>query len=154
MEKEENMNETKWNIEEVKHLKKKQLIYSNLVMVLLFILFVIYALYGGTPTVVFGFWCVLLWIFAAHGIYTLLTGKTMGTKFIRRVMAFDIDHIGKKRWKRRKFIEVVLCLSITVVIFNLDFGSRSLDLPLYIFPFIGSFVGMNLGQLTRIKNLS
>jgi uncharacterized membrane protein YwzB len=136
----DSMDEAEWNIEEVKRLKKKQLIQSNLVLLLLFILFGFYVENGGTATVVFGVCCVLLWIFVANAIYTLLTGKTMGTKSIRRVLAFDIDHIGKKRWKRRKLIEfiiiIVVCLGITVVLFTIDFGSKSLDFPLDAFPFI------------------
>ncbi|WLR47195.1 hypothetical protein LC065_16975 [Halobacillus litoralis] len=150
--------ETQWNIEEVKRLKKKQLLHSNLVLLAFFALFIIYALNEGTLNVVIGFFCVILWGIAANTLYTIITGKVLGSKTYRRVLAFDIDNMGKERWKQRKFIEftvlIVLCLGITVVLFTIDFGSARLDFPLDVFPMLGGWIGMNIGQIARIKNLT
>lgn len=152
------MNDTDWNIEEVKHIKKKQLIYFNLLMLLLFFLFYFYIKNGGTPTGLIGYSSALLWILLANSVYTLLTGETIGTKSIRRTLAFDIDRIGKKRWKRQKLIEVIyfiiLCIGFTVVLFTFDLSSTKLNFPIFAIPFIGGWIGTNIGQIIRIKNLS
>ncbi len=158
MKRKDRMKETQWNRKEVKRLKTIQLIQNNLVMLLFFILFGVYGMNGGTPTGVIGFGCVLLWIFTAHAIYTLLTGKMIGTKAMKGSLAFDIDQLGKKRWKGRKLGEVIffliVCLGSTVILFTVDINSTKVDFPLDAIPIMGGWLGTNIGQIIRIKKLS
>ncbi|MBX0356722.1 hypothetical protein [Halobacillus sp. Nhm2S1] len=152
------MGEMEWDRQEVKRLKKKQLIHSNLLLLFFFILFVIYSQNGGALTVVIGICCIVLSIYAANLLYTLITGHAVGTKTYKRVLAFDIEHMGKKRWKRRRIIELifllVLILGIIVALFTFNLGEASLTFPLDFFPMLGGWIGMNIGQISRIRNLS
>ena len=88
------MDETQWDIQEVKHLKKKQLVQYNIVMLLLFVLFGYFSENGNT-SLLFGVFCVLVWIVVAITLYTLMTGKPIGTKTSRRVQVFDRNRLGE-----------------------------------------------------------
>ena len=150
------MDETQWDKKEVKHLKKKHLVRNNLVMLVLFVLFVYFAVNGKTSLILGGF-CVLSWITVAITLYTLKTGKTIGTKISRMMQEFDRYDLGQKRWKRRKVIEavitIVLSVFITVFVFVNDFNSVRFDFPIDTFPFIGAWVGYNMGEIHRMSNL-
>ncbi|WP_223701773.1 hypothetical protein [Sutcliffiella deserti] len=151
------MVETHWDIDEVKHLKKKQLIQSNLLMLLLFVLFAYFA-ENGNLFLFFGVHFVLLWIIVAITLYTLKTGKPIGTKTNRRVQEFDKNRMGEKRWKRKKITEIVVISVInsvlfTVLIIVVDFDNLTLDFPISAFPFIGAWVGLNLGEIIRMNKL-
>ncbi|MDX1699225.1 MAG: hypothetical protein R3250_01345, partial [Melioribacteraceae bacterium] len=81
------MDETQWDIKEVKHLKKKQVVQNNLVMLLLFVLLVFIA-DNGMHSIIIGIFFVLIWIILAITFYTLKTGRPIGTKTSRRVQEF------------------------------------------------------------------
>ena len=150
------MDETQWDIKEVKYLKKMQIVQYNCVMLLLFVLFVYFA-ENGKPNLLIGGICVIIWIITAIKLYILKTGRTIGTKTSRVVQKFDRNHLGEERWKRRIITEAVIVsimsILITVLVFVKDFNSVSLNFPMYAFPFIGAWVGHNIGEITRIKNL-
>lgn len=150
------MTETAWDIPEVKRLKKIQLVQTNLMMLLFFVLSASLVL-SGKAFVLFGLHCALLWIFAAISLYTLKTGQTIGTKTSKRVQEFDKDHLGEKRWKRRKMLEAVIIsvisIGITVFLFVLDFKSVRSGFSNYAFPFIGAWIGHNIGGIIRMNNL-
>jgi len=150
------MDETQWDIQEVKHLKKKQLVQYNIVMLLLFVLFGYFSENGNT-SLLFGVFCVLVWIVVAITLYTLMTGKPIGTKTSRRVQVFDRNRLGEKRWKRRKITETVIIsvisVLITILLFVKDFNSVRLDFPIDAFPFIGAWIGYNVGEIIRMNNL-
>ena len=150
------MDETQWDIQEVKHLKKKQLVQYNLVMFLLFVLFGYFS-ENGNSSLLFGVFCVLLWIIVAITLYTLMTGKPIGTKTSRLVQEFDRNRLGEKRWKRRKMTEAVIIsvisVFITILVFVKDFNSVRLDFPIAAFPFIGAWIGYNIGEIIRMNNL-
>ncbi|MFL0584314.1 accessory gene regulator B family protein [Solibacillus silvestris] len=151
------MDETQWDIQEVKHLKKKQLVQINLVMLLLFVLFG-YLAENGKPSLLIGGFCVLLWIIVVITLYVLMTGNPIGTKTSRIVQEFDRDRLGEKRWKRRNMIEAVIIsvisVLITILVFTQDLNSVNLEFPISFFPFIGAWVGYNIGELIRMNNLS
>ncbi|SES44023.1 hypothetical protein [Psychrobacillus sp. OK032] len=150
------MDETQWDIQEVKHLKKKQLVQYNIVMLLLFVLFGYFS-EKGNSSLLFGVFCVLLWIIVAITLYTLMTGKPIGTKTSRRVQVFDRNRLGEKRWKRRNITETVIIsvisVLITILLFVKDFNSVSLDFSIAAFPFIGAWIGYNIGEIIRMNNL-
>lgn len=125
------MNEIEWDIQEVKHLKKKQLVQSNIVMLLLFVLSVYYVIAGWPISIFLGVISLLLWFFAAHALYILITGKTTGSKTNKLVQAFDRDHWGEKRWKRKKVTEAIILSSIsvmwTIFVYTVDVSSETLQ---------------------------
>ncbi|MBP2243201.1 hypothetical protein J2Z40_003789 [Cytobacillus eiseniae] len=90
-------------------------------------------------------------------LYTLKTGRHIGTKISRTVQEFDGNRLGDKRWKRRKISEAVIIsvisVLITVLVFVKDFNSVRLDFSISAFPFIGGWVGYNIGEIIRMKNL-
>ncbi|WP_117170331.1 hypothetical protein [Paraliobacillus sediminis] len=149
------MVETAWDINEVKRLKKIQLVQGNLYMLLSFVLFV-YLLMNGKAFVLIGLVCVLLWFFTTSIFYTLKTGKTIGTKTTRRVLEYDKYRLGKKRWKRRKIIEAVIIsissVGFTVTLFVPDFNYVRFDF-INGLPFIGVWMGYNIGEIVRISDL-
>ncbi|MEC3884647.1 hypothetical protein VKA52_13020 [Halobacillus sp. HZG1] len=124
-------------------------------MLSLFMLFVMLNENSGALTVVIGICCVVLLGSAANTLYSIVTGKVIGTKTHQRVMAFDTDYIGWKRWKRRKIIEfiilIILCIGISVVLFTVDFGSARLNFPMDAFPMLGGWIGMNIGKMSRFR---
>ncbi|SFE99348.1 hypothetical protein SAMN05192532_10862 [Alteribacillus iranensis] len=144
------------DIQEVKHLKKKQLVQYNLVMLLLFVLFGYFA-EDIKPSLLIGACCVLVWVIVAIMVYNLKTGRPIGTKASRRVQEFDRNRLGEKRWKRRKIMEIVFIGVISVIITILfivkDISTTRLDFPIDTFPFIGAWIGYNIGETIRISNL-
>jgi len=151
------MDETQWDIQKVKHLKKKQLVQNNLVMLLLFVLFS-YLTESGKPSLLIGGFCVLLWVIVVITWYVLKTGSPIGTKTSRIVQEFDRNSLGEKRWKRRKMTEAVIIsvisVLITILVFNQDLNSLRLNFPISILPFIGAWIGYNIGEVIRMINLS
>ncbi|RKL66554.1 hypothetical protein CR203_14795 [Salipaludibacillus neizhouensis] len=145
------MNEIAWDIREGKRLKKIQLVQSNLVTLLLFVLCAYFLKNGMEASFLFGICCAVFWLYLASMVYTLNTGRTIGTKTSRRVQDFDKDHFGEKRWKRKKIIEVVFSNVITVVftvlLVNLDFNFERLDFQVIAIPFIGAWIGHNIGEI-------
>lgn len=149
------MDETKWDIKEVKHLKKKQVIQNNLVMLLLFVLLVFFA-DNGMHSLIIGIFFLLIWIILAITLYTLKTGRPIGTKTSRLVQEFDRNRLGEKRWKQNRIAEAVIIsvigVGIAVLWFVKDVNSFGLDFPSYAIPFIGSWIGYNLGEIIRMYN--
>lgn len=150
------MDEAQQEIKEIKGLKKKQLLWGNLFMLVLF-LFLNYFLENGK--ILFLTWVLLisLLIIIALSLYTLITGTIVGTKTTRRIRAFDRKRWGEKKWKLLKITEIVLLTGLGVVLAVLVFNTNS-DSPNQTFvgsafPFIGAWVGYNLGEISRIKKL-
>ncbi|MGI2329158.1 hypothetical protein [Planococcus sp. YIM B11945] len=150
------MDETQWDIQEVKQLKKKQLVQSNFFMLLIFVLFVYFSK-SGQPLFLIGLFYVIVLIYVAFTLYVLMTGRFVGTKTSKRVQQFDKERLGKKRWTRRKIIEavflIVLSISITVLIVNTDIDPADRNNSIGAFPFFGAWVGYNLGELFRMGKL-
>lgn len=150
------MNETQWDIKEVKRLKMKQLAQYNLVALLLFLLLGYFAV-SGKHSLLIGGMCMFLWILVAILLYNLFAEKPIGTKISRIVQEFDRDHLGQKRWKRRRMIEaafgIVLSVFITVFVIVTDFNPETIDFPIDFFPFIGACVGYNIGEIYRMSKL-
>lgn len=146
-----------WDIQEVKRLKKKELIQSNLMMLLLFILLVYAISVGWSLSIILSLISVILWILAAHAIYNLATGKKIGTKTSRLVQAFDKERYGKKNWKRKKWLEasfIVIISSICIVlVFKMDLSFESMSF-IKLLPIVGAWLGINTGEVIRINNLS
>ncbi|WP_142826710.1 hypothetical protein [Planococcus soli] len=150
------MDEAQWDIREVKHLKKIQLVQGNLAMLLLFLLLVYFA-DSGRHSIIIGIFFVVMWIVLAITLYTLKTGRPVGTKTSKRVQEFDKDRLGEKRWRRNRIIEAVgigiVGVGIVILLFVVDFSAARLDSPSYHFPFIGAWVGYNIGEIIRISSL-
>ncbi|QAS52944.1 hypothetical protein [Halobacillus litoralis] len=151
------MDEEKWEIQEIKRLKKKHLILYNLVMLLIVVSFGFYAENGGTAPLIFNLCCVVFWIITATSWCTLITGNAIGTKSTQRVLSFDKDHLGEKRWKRQKTLGTVLIsvltIGITVVLLVMEFDSVRLEFPLDATPIIGAWAGYTAGEIRNINRL-
>lgn len=151
------MEETQWDLREVKRLKMKQLLQYNLAMLLLFVLLNYFMEYGQFYLFI-GIFYVLVVILAASIVYNLKTGKFIGTKTSKRVQEFDKARLGEKRWKRRKTLEaafgVVLTVFITIFIFTTDFNNSGMNYSSAAFPFIGAWIGYNVGEFVRMNTLT
>lgn len=147
------MIETQWDIEEIKRLKMKLLIQYNFFSILLFVLLVFFALNAEISQLVVGIY-VFMWILVAYMLYNLITEKPIATKTSRIVQEFDRNQMGEERWKLKKWIEFIICIVICIFITNFvkvnDFNSINMDSFL---PFIGAWVGYNIGEIYRIRNL-
>ncbi|MBA2175425.1 hypothetical protein H0266_11015 [Halobacillus locisalis] len=150
------MGETVWNLRKVKHLKKKQLVLYNLLM--LFIAFLAFYIENDWSIYVLaGLTLVMSWSIIANMVYTLKTGKVLGTKASRRVQAFDRDYLGEKRWKKRKQIGTVIMIlfsiGFTAFLLNIDLNSMDMDFPTDALPLFGAWGGFNAGEINRVRKL-
>lgn len=150
------MEETEWSREEVKRLKWKQLFQVNIVYLLVFFLSIYFIKTGVSLSLYFIILCIILWLMVASYLYTVITGKPFGTKTSRRLQRIAKEKKGEKSWKRKKMIEliaiaffVILC---TVLIVTMEFRTKQLDIYT-VFPIIGAFLGMNIGEIVRIGKL-
>lgn len=138
-------------------LNKIQLVQLNLIMLVFLVLFAYLAKSGVSFSVLWGLCCALLWLTAAMMFYTLKTGKTIGTKAIRRVEEFYKDHWGEKRWKRKRMTGAVslsiLSIIFTAFLFVIDFNSARLDSFSPFSSLVGSWIGINAVEIFRISNL-
>lgn len=150
------MEETQWNIKEIKRLKKLQLVQNNLLFLLLFFMIGYFFEMGKSSLILIG-GTVLGWVVAASLIYTLITGKALGLKRQRVLQKFDRHRLGEKRWRWGRIAEIIIVITssviITVFVLNMDIHSLSLDLPWDAFPFIGAWLGYNIGEIYRLKKL-
>lgn len=112
---------------------------------------------NGKHSLLIGGVSVLLWILVAITLYVLKTGRPIGTKTSRIVQEFDRNRLGEKRWKRRKMTEAVIIsvisVLITVLVFVMDLNYVRLDFPMSAFPFIGTWIGYNVGEIVRMNKL-
>lgn len=150
------MEKDKWDLKEVKRLKWRQLIQYNVVMLLLFLVAIYAVKSTSSAYFIFIFFTVIVWIVSIHALYTLKTGKILGTKTMKIVHQYDKDFQGKKRWKRKKILEAVFAMIVaigcTVLVSRLDL--RDVTVNYYnLAPFIGAWVGLNIGEVFRITNL-
>ncbi|GGD09745.1 hypothetical protein [Pontibacillus salipaludis] len=149
-----------WDLDKVKRMKKKLLLQSNVVMLLIFLMFFFLFLYskeaGSAFVLLLGF-CLLSWGIAANSLYGFMTGRPLGTKTARYVLAFDKDQKGERKWIRQKGVEAivvtVLSMGVTLCLFMLDFDSVTNDSFFSLLPFLGPWIGYNIGEIHRIKNL-
>ena len=72
--------------------------------------------------------CVIGWIVTISLIYTLITGKNLGSKRYRVLQKFDRYRLGDRRWRWRTIAEIVIVI-ITTFVLNVDIHSLRLDLP-------------------------
>ncbi|MDX5474666.1 MAG: hypothetical protein LPK00_03930 [Bacillaceae bacterium] len=147
---------TQLDLKEFKNLKKKQLIQNNILFLFLFIL-IKYFSQNGNITFLMGVFCVLLWIIVVILLYTLVTGRPIGTKTSKLVQVFDRKRMGEKRWKKLRITEViiisVLNVIVTILLFPIDFNTGMLDFPISALPFIGAWLGYNIGEIYRMNKL-
>lgn len=48
----------------------------------------------------------------------------------------------------------VISVLITILVFTQDLNSVNFEFPIGFFPFIGAWIGYNIGELIRMNNLS
>ncbi len=151
------MDEAQQEIKEIKGLKKKQLLWGNLFMLVTFLLFG-YSL--GNGKILFATWIVILLVFVmvVLSLYTLITGKVIGTKTTKRIRAFDRKRWGQKKWRLLNITHIVLYIGmgtgLIFLVFNTDFDLLNPNWFSFIFPFLGAWFGYNLGEISRIKKLN
>lgn len=145
-----------WDLTEIKRLLRMRIIRTNFIMLLLF--FLIWYIYSkGNPYFFVGLVSVVLWIIVAITLYSLITGKYIGTKTGKILHDFMKDRFGSKRWKRSKIIELliifILGVLITVLFFSIDFSYERSFSIINMIPFIGAWVGYNIGEQIRMNKL-
>lgn len=147
---------TQSDLKEYKNLKKKQLVQNNFLFLFLFIL-IGYFSQNGNIFLLMGVFCVLLWIIVVSLLYTLKTGRPIGTKTSKLVQEFDRNRLGEKRWKQLRMTEVIIIsmlnVIVTVLFFVIDFNSSMLDFPISAIPFIGAWLGYNIGEIIRMNKM-
>lgn len=150
------MDEAQQELIEITKLKKKQLLWGNLFMLVTFLL-LSYLLENGK--ILLATWIVILFILVmvVLSLCTLITGTIIGTKTTRRIRAFDRKRWGETKWKLLNITEVVLYIGmgtgLIYLVFNMDFDLLNPNLSSFTFPFIGAWVGYNLGEIIRIAGL-
>ena len=150
------MDEARQELKEITKLKKMQLLWGNLFMLVTFLLL---SHLLETGKILFATWIVILFILVmvVLSLYTLITGTIIGTKTTRRIRAFDRKRWGETKWKLLNITEVVLYLGmgtgLIYLVFNTDFDLLIPNLSSFTFPFIGAWVGYNLGEIIRIAGL-
>lgn len=151
------MEEGKWDIQEIKRIKKKLLIQNNLAMLFFIVSFGFYMELGGSFAVFLGFCCVVLWLFVVNMVYTIWTGKVIGTKDMQKVQNFKIYRHGKKRWKIKAIIGLLFIFSFsagsTIAVFLLDFEGLKVDFPQDSMSLFLLWLFMNIGEIRRIRKL-
>ncbi|SDC23280.1 hypothetical protein SAMN05421734_105174 [Pelagirhabdus alkalitolerans] len=151
------MDEEKCNTEEFKRLKKKNLFEYNLMMLGFVVLmgFLVYVDQGALLTMVF---LVVMWTILIVSFYTLKTQNPIGTKTNRTVQRCERRRVGEKKWYRKKLIVFVILLivvvPITIMVFVRGIHTFNIDYTLGTFPFIGAWIGYNVGETTNIKSLT
>ncbi|MFP3322684.1 hypothetical protein R0K05_06225 [Planococcus sp. SIMBA_160] len=150
------MDEAQQELIEIKGLRKKQLLWGNLFMLVIFLL-LNYLLGNGKLLFVSWILIVLLLLSTVHSLYTLITGKIIGTKTTRRIRAFDRKRWGQKKWRLLNITHIVLYIGmgtgLIFLVFNTDFDLLNPNWFSFIFPFLGAWFGYNLGEISRIKKL-
>ena len=143
----------------VKRLMKKRLVQNNLFMLLLFVL-LIYCANNGYVFSLIVILCVLIIGGVFLELYTFMTDKYIG-KTNRRVQAFMRKHLGEKRWRRGKITQIVLLVIVSIIILFIlflfvifDFTEIKFDSPFDTLPYLGAWVGINIGEIYRINKLT
>ena len=152
------MEERKWDIQEIKQIKKKLLILNNLVMLLLIVSFGFYIELGGSSTFLIGFCCAVLWILVVNAVYTIWTGKVIGTKTMQKDLNFKVYRHGKKQWKIKAIIGLIFLFALsagsTIVFFQLDLEALKIDFPQDSISLFAVWLFFNIGEMRRIKKLN
>ncbi|WP_058307325.1 hypothetical protein [Gracilibacillus massiliensis] len=150
------MSEKQWDMKEVKRMKKKKLFQYNLVMVFISLL-ISYFIANDSTIILSAVFCVIFWLLAVNSLYTLISGNTIGTRTSRRLKEYDKDRLGKKRWRRNTLVEAIFinlsAIGMTWFLFVIDFDSITLNFPWSIFPFLGGWIGYNIGKIFRMSEL-
>ncbi len=151
------MEDGKWDIQEIKQIKKNLLLKNNLIMLLLVVSFGFYIELGGSIPFLFGFCCAVLWIFVVNMIYTIWTKKVIGTRAMQKELNFKIYHHGEKNWKKKAMIGLiflfVLSTGSTILFFQWDLGALNIDFPQDMISLFFVWLFYNIGEIRRIKKL-
>ncbi|QST01144.1 hypothetical protein IMZ31_06165 [Pontibacillus sp. ALD_SL1] len=152
------MSGPEWDLHKVKRMRKRLLIQSNLIFILMLGLFVTYLLNKDYSTLsLLIIFSVLFWVISGNELFKLVKGKTFGTKEAKYVYAFEKDRIGEKQWEQRTWagfiIVTIVSVVFTVSIFLVDLHSFRIDSIGDLLPFLGVWVGTNIGQIIRMNNL-
>lgn len=150
------MAKAKWNLKEIKRLKWRQLFQYNMVMLLLFLLAIYSVKSTSSAYFIFIFFTVIVWIISIYALYILKTGKILGTKTMKIVHQYDKEFQGKKAWKRKNILgaglTIIVAIGCTIIVSRLDL--RDVTVTYFnLMPFIGAWVGLNIGEVVRITNL-
>lgn len=151
------MAEKEWDLKEIKRIKKKNLVKSNLVLVVIFASLNFLFESGVSHTVIFGMLCLLLWLATVIIAYTYKTGKVIGTKDSQLDYDFEKWRLGEKRAKKRAVIGLVIfilfSIGATIAFFMVDFEQRNMDPSSDLFMLFAALLGLNLAQVNRIRKL-
>lgn len=150
------MAETKWDMQEVKRSKKIQLMQYNVLMLLLLTCALYGIKVGWSQSLFSGVFCLALWLLAVQAFYSFLTGKKIGTKANRFIERYEKAQSGQRRWKRSKltegFIFIIFSIGFTVIWIKMDGTAQGVEF-INILPFIAGWLGFNVAEAIRIKNL-
>ncbi|MCD5322169.1 MULTISPECIES: hypothetical protein [Pontibacillus] len=143
-----------WDLDKVKRSQRRSSIQISLIFWAFIIGSMIYGFhYENGAFVLLASFCVIMTAFAGGSLYTLRTGKIIGTKDKRYSESFERDRIGEKEWMGKKKIEttilIVVSLVFTVCLFVVDWSGIRMNAFHDFLPLIGAGVGTTLGQFIR-----
>lgn len=97
-----------------------------------------------------------LWLLVLVSLYNFCSRKPFMTKTSRILQTFDQQRSRMTRWRRHQQFQllfgVAACLLITLLLMRRNGEFAALDAT-FIIPFIGAYVGYNIGELFRIMQL-
>ena len=151
------MEDGKWDIQEIKQIKKNLLLKNNLFMLLFIVTIGFYIELGGSLTFLFGFCCAVLWILVMNVLYTIRTKKVIGTRAMQKDLNFKIYRHGKRSWKKKAMIGLVflfvLSAGSTFLFFQWDLENVKVDFPQDMISLFLVWLFYNIGEIRRIKKL-
>ncbi|MYL65165.1 hypothetical protein GLW07_17545 [Bacillus hwajinpoensis] len=151
------MEDGKWDIQEIKQIKKNLLIKNTLFMLLFIVIIGFYIELGGSLTFLIGFCCAVLWILVVNMIYTIWTKKVIGNRAMQKDLDFKIYRHGKRSWKIKAIIGlifiVVLSTGSTILFFQWDLEALNIDFPQNTISLFFVWLFYNIGEIRRIKKL-
>lgn len=146
------------DFKKVKQLHKKLFIQVNLVFLLVAVFFVSYIVGKDYSFfVLLLLFSVMFWSIAANLMYSLKTGKTLGPKSLVYIQAYEKQSKGLEQWKQEKMTEFLVITFVSIVftvgLFLVMGNAMRIDSATDLLPFLGGWLGANIGQIIRIYRL-
>ncbi|WP_281657813.1 hypothetical protein [Halobacillus sp. Cin3] len=146
------------DIERVRQAKKRQLLFSNLLMGGLLGFYAI-CVFNQWPTaylLILG--TVVLIGIAMYKLFSLWRGEAWGSKDIRVIEAFEKEQMGREKWCRNRGIEISILIAFPVIALGFlgltNFGRPPADLFSFFLPTGLVWVLINAREIGNIKKLS
>lgn len=146
------------DIERVRQAKKRQLLFSNLLMggLLGFYAVCVFNQWPAAYVLILG--TVVLIGTAMYKLFSSWRGEAWGSKDIRVIEAFEKEQMGREKWRRNRGIEISILIAFPVIALGFlgltNFGRPPADLFSLFLPMGLTWVLINAREIGNIKKLS